>query len=89
MVGRLLLPSAEEGGSMPVAKITGQGLLAIALSVALLWGCLIDARFLVRRASQQRIQIFLQIEQLQRSLHPRPSISPFHSNRQHPMIAVG
>ena len=75
---------------MPVAKITGQGLSAIALSVALLWGCLIDERVLVRRASEQRIQIIRQIEQLQRNLHPRPSTSPFHSTgHRHPMIAVG
>ena len=73
---------------MPVAKITGQGLLAIALSVALLWGCLIGERVLVHRASEQRIQVFHEIEQLRRTLHPSP-ISPFHSTGRHPLIAVG
>ena len=74
---------------MPVAKITGQGLLAIALSVALLWGCLIGERVLLHRASEQRIQIFHQIEYLQRVIHPMPSNSPFHSPVRHPLIAVG
>ncbi len=73
---------------MPVAKITGQGLLAIGLSVALLWGCVIRERILVHRASEQRIQVFHEIEQLRRNLHPSPN-SPFHSSGRHPMIAVG
>jgi len=39
---------------VPIAKITGQGLAAIALLVALLWGCLIAERRIVRQANAGR-----------------------------------
>jgi hypothetical protein len=38
---------------MPIARITGQGLTAIAISVALLWGCLVSERVIVNRANQE------------------------------------
>ena len=39
---------------MPLMKITGSGLLAIACAVALLWTCLIGERVMLRRAQEQR-----------------------------------
>jgi hypothetical protein len=38
---------------MPAAKITTNGLAAMAFSVALLWGCVVGERVTVRRAQQQ------------------------------------
>jgi hypothetical protein len=67
---------------MPTAKITGQGLFAIALSVALLWGCLIGERLMLRNAASRRERVLHQIEQLQRKAHPIPST-------RHPIITVG
>jgi hypothetical protein len=59
---------------VPIAKITGQGLAAIALSVALLWGCLISERVMVRRASAERALVMRDLQRMQRThlrLHHR------------------
>jgi hypothetical protein len=73
---------------MPMAKITGQGLFAIALSVALLWGCLIGERIMLRHAASRRVRVLHQIERLRRAPHPMPAAAPLPSVA-HPMIAVG
>ena len=52
---------------MPIAKITGQGLAAIALSVALLWSCLIGERVMVRRASAERALVMRDLQHMQRT----------------------
>ncbi len=67
---------------MPMVKITGQGLFAIALSVALLWACVIGERLMLRNAATRRVRVLHQIEQLQRKARPQRSIP-------HPMITVG
>jgi hypothetical protein len=61
---------------MPVVKITGQGLSAIALSVALLWACLIGERSVVRRAEAQRAQALEGIRRLRRQVEPQPVATP-------------
>jgi hypothetical protein len=81
MVAELLILCAEESGPMPVVKITGQGLFAIGLSVALLWACLIGERLMLRNATSRRVRVLHQIEKLQRKAHPQPS-------NPHPMITV-
>jgi hypothetical protein len=78
---------SREGGSMAVAKITGQGLIAIACSVALLWGCLLGERWMWRSASSRRNRILHQIEEMQHRLHPSP-VTPTPSTRHYPMITV-
>jgi hypothetical protein len=67
---------------MPIAKITGQGLGAIALSVGLLWGCLIGERVLRQRASADEIRSRQQIELLQRGRH-QPVASPLPQRPHH------
>jgi hypothetical protein len=49
---------------VPVARITGQGLAAIALSVGLLWGCVIADRLTMRRAWEERARVLRDIERL-------------------------
>lgn len=39
---------------MPIAKITGQGLSAIALAVAVLWACILVEHRMVRQAGAAR-----------------------------------
>ena len=56
---------------MPIAKITGQGLAAMALSVALLWACFITERLTMQRASVEQARILLEIRQMR------------HTNSQH------
>ena len=61
---------------MPIAKITGQGLMAIAFSVALLWFCLISERVMIKRARQERVRLLQDIERLQHRQRPQPVSAP-------------
>ncbi|HUK19576.1 MAG TPA: hypothetical protein VLW65_24310 [Bryobacteraceae bacterium] len=61
---------------MPVVKITGQGLSAIALSVALLWGLLIGERSVARRANAGRAQALEELHRLRRRVAPQPVSVP-------------
>jgi hypothetical protein len=61
---------------MPIVKITGQGLSAIALSVALLWGCLIGQRLAARRAFSERAQVLRDISRMRRLRRTQPVLVP-------------
>ncbi len=61
---------------MRVVKITGQGLSAIALSVALLWAYIIAERNVVRHAIAGRTEALEQIRRLRRQLAPAPVSVP-------------
>jgi hypothetical protein len=61
---------------MAIAKITGPGLAAIGVSVALLWGSVIGERAMVRRAVTQRVQVLREIERLQRLQRSEPVSLP-------------
>ena len=74
---------------MPLFKITGQGLSAIAVSAALLWCCLLGARAQERRAAAGRVQVMRQMELLRDRNRPRPISVPFpRRHRTPPAIAV-
>ncbi|HEX3743299.1 MAG TPA: hypothetical protein VHW09_05205 [Bryobacteraceae bacterium] len=73
---------------MPIVKITGQGLFAIGLSVALLWGCLIGERVLLHHASSRRMRVLHQIHELQHQPRPTPATAPA-PRAARPMITVG
>ena len=51
---------------MPIVKITGQGLIAIAFAVALLWACLIGNRVITHRAHLERARLMRDIQHFQR-----------------------
>jgi hypothetical protein len=55
---------------MPVVKITGQGLSAIALSVALLWGFWIGERLTAQRATEARTRALHDLRKLRRQAVP-------------------
>jgi hypothetical protein len=61
---------------MPIAKITGQGLSAIALSVALLWGCVIGERVTARRAFSERAKVLRDISRMRRRERSQPVSAP-------------
>jgi hypothetical protein len=65
---------------MPIAKITGQGLVAIALSVFLLWGFVLGQRALERRAYAERAQVLREIRMQQRRPRPIPVSLPNSGN---------
>lgn len=74
---------------MPIIKITPQGLSAIALSVALLWGCLIGERIVARRAFSERAKVLRDISRIRRRqrTHPVSVPAPFLPHR--PRVAAG
>jgi hypothetical protein len=61
---------------MPIAKITGQGLAGIGVSVALLWGCVIGQRTILREAYLERVRVMREVELLQRRQQPVPVSVP-------------
>ena len=74
---------------MPIAKITGQGLAAIALSVALLWACFIGERLLVRQTLDQRAQLMRELHQMQRDHRTQPASAPTPRGPRPTRITVG
>jgi hypothetical protein len=70
---------------MPIAGITGQGLSAIGLSVALLWGCLISERLVVSQSLAERTIVMRELRQMQRDRGTQPvSVpSPLSTHRTH------
>jgi hypothetical protein len=74
---------------MPIVKITRQGLSAIALSVALLWGCLIGERVAARRAFSERAKVLRDVARIRRGqrTHPVSAPAPFLPHR--PRVAAG
>jgi hypothetical protein len=60
---------------MKIAAITKPGLAGMGISVALLWGCLIGERVIIRQASLERIRALSIIEQL-RQKPVRPVTAP-------------
>jgi hypothetical protein len=61
---------------MPIARITGQGLAAMTLSVGLLWSCLIGERVIVRHATARQAQLMRELHQLQLNRRTVPVSTP-------------
>lgn len=61
---------------MPIVRITGQGLAAIAFSTALLWGCVIGGRASERHACAERARVLRELVLLQQKLRPQPVSAP-------------
>jgi hypothetical protein len=61
---------------MPIARITGQGLAAIALSVALLWGFFVSERLTVRHARREQARVMRELQQMQRYHRTEPVSVP-------------
>ncbi len=74
---------------MPIAKITGQGLAAMALSVALLWGCVIADVVQERRAYAERARVLQELQLLQRSTRPEPVSVPMPGPARRPRPFAG
>jgi hypothetical protein len=74
---------------MPIAKITGQGLAGIALSVALLWTCLIGERMIVHHAARRQAQLMRELHQLQRIRRTEPVSVPAPPTPRPGRITVG
>ena len=71
---------------MAIARITGTGLLAMALSVALLWGCLVSERLLMHQARRENARILYELRTLQLR-HLTPAAAPL-APTPHPLRPV-
>jgi hypothetical protein len=74
---------------MPIVRITGQGLAAIALSVAVLWACFIGERLMVRDAVAQRANLMRELQQMQREHRTEPVSAPAPRGPQPARITLG
>jgi hypothetical protein len=61
---------------MPIAKSTGQGLAAIALSVGLLWGCVLIEHLQRTSAVQERSRVMREVRRMQIPARPVPVSDP-------------
>lgn len=68
---------------MPIAKITGQGLAAIALSVALLWACFVGERLILNRTYAKRAQVIRELRQMQNLHRTQPVSTPLPAPSPH------
>jgi hypothetical protein len=70
---------------MPIAKITGTGLAAIAVSVCVLWSCVLVEQVRHRRAVTERARVVREVRQMQRQhrTDPASAPSPFSRKRLH------
>ena len=61
---------------MPLIKITRQGLCSIAVSTALLWGCIFVERLTVARAREDAYRALQEIRELQIKKQVIPAAVP-------------
>ncbi len=61
---------------MTIARISGPGLAAIAVAVALLWGCLVAERLIVRRANYEAGRTLRDMRTLRLRQHTEPASVP-------------
>ena len=61
---------------MAIAKITKSGLACMAVSVALLWGCLISERYVAPQAGMERARALYNLERLRHGRQPQPVSAP-------------
>lgn len=74
---------------MTIAKITGPGLAAITVSVALLWVCVIGERAIVRRALLERALVVRDLQKLQRRRATEPVSLPSHRTPHRIRVTAG
>jgi hypothetical protein len=61
---------------MPIIKITWQGLVAIALSVGLLWACIIGERVTMHHALTERARVLRDIRTMRGRQRQEPVSAP-------------
>ena len=63
---------------MALAKITRPGLVAIAVLVAILWGCIITERYLLRDSKMETYRALRNIRYLKFKRRVEPASQPVH-----------
>jgi hypothetical protein len=84
-----LLRIAAGGTPMPIAKITGQGLAAMAVSVGLLWGSVIFGQIAQRNAFFERARVIREVRELQQRQRSVPVSTPSVFAPRPPRVTAG
>lgn len=73
---------------MALAKITGEGLTAIAILVVLLWSCAVGERVIVNRANAETTEALRAMRSLQLKNRRLPAATPARPalRRMHPEL---
>jgi hypothetical protein len=74
---------------MPIARITGQGLGAIGVSVGLLWGCILVERSAHRAALSERARVVREVQRMQHRQRSEPASAPSPFTRQRLHVTAG
>jgi hypothetical protein len=82
---QLLGKDSQDETPMPIAKITGPGLIAIACSVGLLWTSVLFGQVSQRNALDERARVIREVRQLQFRQRQEPVSTPsvFAPRRSH------
>ena len=74
---------------MTIAKITGQGLAGMALSVTLLWSCLVGERIILNHSVAERAQVMRDLRRMQVQHRTEPASTPMPLVPHRPSTTVG
>lgn len=74
---------------MPIAKITGQGLVAIALAVTVLWACFVGEQLILKRSHARQAQVIRNLRQMQLLHRTVPASSPVPDRTPRSSTTVG
>ena len=61
---------------MAIAKITREGLVSIAVLVAILWGCILGERILTRKTTIETYRVMRQLRYMKFKRHIEPASRP-------------
>ena len=86
---RGLLNLGEEERLMPIAKITRQGLAAMAFSVALLWGCIFCEHIQRENAIMERARVLREVRRVQGPARQVPVSAPSPLLPRRPHVTAG
>jgi len=73
-------------GTMALATITRQGLVSIAILVAILWGCVFAERRLTRSSRMETYRALRDIRYLKLKRHIQPAATPMPASNPAPSI---
>ena len=74
---------------MPIARITTSGLAAMAMSVLLLWGCLIAERLTMRSAARDERRVLWEMNMLRQRQRSVPADAPTLQPPRRPRAVEG
>ena len=78
-----------EDARVPIARITTPGLTAMAVSVILLWSCLIGERVVMNRAVREQARVLREMNSLRQRQRSLPADAPVPQRPQPRRVAKG